>query len=798
MNNKISKKGIFRFRAIYTLLSLVAVVTIISISCSSKKTIETESLFRQSKRPNIGLPSEGVRRDSITGAIIVAEDVTYDHAETSLGDSDTTQQVKVGDNVDLTSQVFQLKAVEVKGKSQYTPERDGQINIDFVVTVPKEILSEKWRVIVKPELIHNDSVVYLKEFIVKGSEFAAMQKEDYGEYREFLEALVPKGNYDKEFLLSKDIKRDMRLRQNRYWDRYYNEWRNQLGYEKWRFEREDQDAFYVAKRYGAKYKKYSNYNFLSYTESQGKIKEGTLTEKYQKKYDKATRKYPKGWDNDYLTEKNFPKKYRENYRKGREFSFDDVTNEVFTEQDSIEIARDRYDFRAISLNEALIERKDEIFDINVIYPYHAPDTLRFDSIVETDKDFVYYYHQPYAVVEGLKSIRVTMNSRVEAMDRSTFTPQTADTLSYVISSLVQLADTSLMVRETKVYRNLSDFTTVFPKYPPNQSFFDVTFEDNENQMDKIMSKYHDAVAKGIVVDNIALTAYSSLDGKIETNEKLASQRVKGIKDYLVYKLPQSSNAEQVVTTSSKGEDIDGMISMVRRRKDLKNKDQILDLLADRKKIDDNELAIRWSYKNDYRIIRDSIYPLLRRVEVKFTMHRPNMDQDMIVEQQFLAGYDEGIRLLQDREYTKALEILNDYLDYNTALCLICLGYNARAYNILMEQESNANVEYLLAIVNYRLLKEPEAVKHLLKACELDPTKAYRAPIDSETRDLINKYNLRPQINAIIDKDITDSLQGPAFVDGEKDENAEDTESESTETTDDSTDSTEAEDDVVLE
>lgn len=791
MNNRISEQRIFGKKSILTISLLFFVVVVATtLSCSSKKTIETESLFHQFKRPNVGLPAEGVRRDSVTGAILLAEDVTYENAEFLFEDSDTMQQVKVGDNVDLTQQVFQLRSVEIKGKSQFTPERDGRVGVDFLVSIPKELLSEKWRVIIEPELLHNDSVIPLQPFIVKGSDFAEMQKKEYAEYRKFLEALVPKGNYDKEFSVNKKIKQDMQYRRERYWDKYYYEWDRQLDYEKWRYSREDQDAFYVAKKFGKRYKVYNENAYKSYRDTPDQVSEKKrLNDKYQKKYEKKTRKYPKGWDNEYLTEKQVPKKYRENFRKGRDFNFSNVSNDVLTEQDSVEIAKDRYDFRAIALNEALIERKDEIFDLHIKYPYNAPGEFRFDSIVDTGNDFLYYYNQSYPVVEGLRSLRVTMKSRIEAMDRSTFTPQIGDTLSYVISSLIQLVDTNLIIKENRIYRNLFDNISLFPKYPPNQSFFDVTLEDNKTQMNSFIDKFNDIKSRGLIIDNISMSAYTSLDGSFETNQKLATRRVKGVKDYLIYTMPKNTDVEHLIQTQSIGEDWDGMISLVRNRMDLMNKDKILDILADRSKPDESEYILRRTYKGDYKIIQDSVYPLLRRIDVKFAMHRPDMEDDVRVEQQVQEGYEEGIRLLQEREYTKALEILKDFSDYNTALCLTCLGYNARAYNILLEQESNANVEYLLSILTYRLQKEHDAVRYLLNACELDVNKAYRAQIDSETRALISKYNLKDRIQKILDKDIADSLEVPGFVEDGDNENTSENDVESTD---------EADEDVVLE
>ena len=59
-----------------------------------------------------------------------------------------------------------------------------------------------------------------------------------------------------------------------------------------------------------------------------------------------------------------------------------------------------------------------------------------------------------------------------------------------------------------------------------------------------------------------------------------------------------------------------------------------------------------------------------------------------------------------------------------------------------------NTEYLRTILSIRSNKDNEAIDHLMRACELDPSKVYRAPLDPEIADLISKYSLQRRIEGL--------------------------------------------------
>ena len=158
--------------------------------------------------------------------------------------------------------------------------------------------------------------------------------------------------------------------------------------------------------------------------------------------------------------------------------------------------------------------------------------------------------------------------------------------------------------------------------------------------------------------------------------------------------------------------------------------------------DRREEALR-TYPEGYKRMRDKYYPLLRAVEFKFHLHRRGMIQDTIIMPVIDSTYQDAIRMIENRQYKQALVVLDDQYpdDYNTAICLMSLGYDRRALEIMNRQADTSNRNYILAILYYRLKNETEAVKHFVKACEQDETKIWRGKLDPEINTLIKTYNL---------------------------------------------------------
>lgn len=751
------------------LMSLIIfmVVAAIMASCSSRKsTIMTKKLFMQTKRANIELPYQKDSKDG--GAAIVSERVTFRDAngkDLSYGEV----AFKEGENKLDTSAVYRLKEVEVKAKSRFAPERDGRISVDFKIVVPKEIVSNDWRLLLNPELMHNDSIVPLQKVILNGQGFVDKQEQDYADYEEFLGSLIDKSAYDSVYLDKKSVNKDIRTRQNYYFDIYFKDWKKQVAYEKWKFNREDVNSYYSAREVG--------YKSNEYHKALRKIEEHTVRNlvekkdttgiyaKYMNAFEKKTKKYPDKWEKQELDLKEVPRKYRDIHESGRTIS--DVINHVVTEKDSMDIAKNRYFFDEIALNEVAIARKDDIFKELVKFPYEENKSMvRLDTIIPEGDDFAFVYTQEYPVTIGLKSVRITMGSRVQAVDRSEYVLPASDTLSFFISSLAQLMDTSLVTKRTELRRNLYDRITVYTAYRggPKNSNYEISYEDNKVHMDKFLEAFQLYNDKpDFTIDSVTMVSTTSLDGDYDDNYELTLKRANSVKSYLSKTLAGEANVENLFNVVQKGEDWSTLVTQIRRRKDMPNKDEIVNMLTNAVYPDQCELDIKKQFPSDYKIIQDSIYPLLRRIEFIVDIHRTGLDNDT-VKVEYREDYKEGLRLMQDREYWKAIDILANYPDYNTALCLVCMGYNEKAEDLLVKLPVTANTEYLHAIICTRTNRDEEAVQHLMEACTLDPSKVYRTTLDPELGKLIKKYGLQHKLDAVSygDDDVTDMMGGDDF------------------------------------
>lgn len=745
-----------------------------------------KDLFMQSKRPAIELPF--VKGANNRGAALVAEQVVYTNAETI-----TKTSLDMNKAVDL-NEVQELNEVVVTAKSRFTPEQDGRVNIDFILKVPKELLSTNFRVTLNPKLLHNDSLVPLKNILLKGDEFKIRQKQSYVDYENFLNSIVEKSNYDSVFVDHDGVRQDIRNQQEFYYDQYHKEWSRQVDYEDWRIKKDRAEAISEASKLGFDKKLYhenirkarelamkevakgkdttgffarymnkhmksqnldkgiltvetkTDYRYDFYREYSQKAREKVLTDwSNGKDTIGAYAKYMKDFDGKFKTMvldgedlKEVPDRYRDIYKSGRDM--DQIDMQQFTERDSVEIAQSRYKYDEIAMNEMKEAMREERRRELIIFPYE--EGARLDTVIQTDQDFIYHYKQDYPVAPGLKSIRLVLNTQIDAVDRSRFVQPFSDTLSYFISSLSQLVDTSLIIKKTTVHRDVYNTMAIYPKFMPGKHAFDVKYKDNKEETEKLINTYRTFSEEGkLLMDSIMIRVSTALDGSYDKNYELSMKRAEALKAYFVKTLG-GNDLNLVFKTRQSGEDWNTLAKLINRRTDMQDKSAILDSLSQAVYPDQTEVNIKKMYPQDYKIIRDSIYPLLSRADIVFNMKRQGVTEEVMVKVEERPDYAKALDLLQDRKYWDALDILSNYPDYNTALCLVCMGYNAKALELLETLDQTGDTEYLLAILAVRSKDDNLAIEHLLKACELDSSKIYRASLDPEIVSLVDKYNLQ--------------------------------------------------------
>jgi hypothetical protein len=721
------------------LFTNIALIVGLTSSCSLKKLVKndeetlTKSLYMQFKNPTIELPDDN---SSDEKSHVVSEQVTYTHADNELSEklrNETTNKKSV-------NEMQTLDEVVVTAKSRYTPERKGKVNIDFVIKVPKELLSSRWRVTLSPQLVCNDSVIQMEKIVLKGNDFVLMQEKGYSDYDSYLKSIVNKSSYDSVFLDRKLTEKDIRNIQLSFYRKYYSDWKKQKKYLEDLALWEKRQNFFTMKQREFKAETYPLFMRKIYEEKIERTLKGVDTtgvyHRYMQEYNKRANEMISHYEN----------------RKQESLKFKPIDGQVgkplfsvkartFNKQDSINTAKFRYNFKEIATNEMKEKQKDLAF--NKIVTYRYQEHIRLDTTIEAGKDFVYLYTKSYDVIPGLNKIQIFMDTKVDGIDQSSYFVPSTDTLFYFIASTAQLADTTLKYKVSNLTRIGYNQITAYIDYLPKGNPFNVNFKDNKEQTQKIID-FIDAIRKNKVysLDSIEIQVSRSLAGKFETNQILSEKHAQAFKNYLEASLGDSLQANTIFKEEGIGEDWNSLVREIQRSPNVVNKEKILNMLASAKFPDLTEEDIRKGFETDYAFIADSIYPRLNKTTVVFNLHRMDMTQDKEVRKEYKGDqYAEGLRLLLEREYWKALQILSNYPDYNTALCLACLGYNGKAYELLVELPKTADNEYLLALVCYRMKKEDEAVNHLSEAFKLDPNKRYRIKLDAEISELVDKYKI---------------------------------------------------------
>ena len=133
-------------------------------------------------------PMNVVKRDSVS--LPPVSNFTFVN---SKGDS-----IPVGMSVEWDSihkenlTTLALDEVVVSARStRNTAERNGMVNIEFVVTVPQALQKDNWMLNIRPVLMRGHTPDSLKELRFTGQRFREAQERDYRHYDRFVEKIIP-------------------------------------------------------------------------------------------------------------------------------------------------------------------------------------------------------------------------------------------------------------------------------------------------------------------------------------------------------------------------------------------------------------------------------------------------------------------------------------------------------------------------------------------------------------------------------------------------------------------------------
>ena len=86
---------------------------------------------------------------------------------------------------------LQIEQVTVVAKMRSIPERNGRVVLDFIVTLPKELLGKSRSVVITPVLHKPDESVPLEDLVIRGGRFSLLQERENLQYETYVERFRP-------------------------------------------------------------------------------------------------------------------------------------------------------------------------------------------------------------------------------------------------------------------------------------------------------------------------------------------------------------------------------------------------------------------------------------------------------------------------------------------------------------------------------------------------------------------------------------------------------------------------------
>ena len=417
-----------------------------------------------------------------------------------------------------------------------------------------------------------------------------------------------------------------------------------------------------------------------------------------------------------------------------------IRTRSITPEDSAAITERFTDYKKIAENQKRKEQAGAMYEKYVRFPY---EPARLDTVIKQGNSFVYYYKQELPATENTKKIELTLDGQILSRDEVRTQLPPSDTITYYISSMVQFLDRTPRYRKKIITRKDEVSLRAYVTYKSGSTGFDEKTGNNKAEIDKVFETIRGINYTGeFLIDSIRMTATSSPEGSSEMNLFLSRERALALKKYLAARTEDREGVDTLFRPRWTGEDWDRLHELVLSDDSLANKAGILRILKETKNPDSREHALR-EYASDYKRIRERYYPLLRCVEFNFHLHRRDMIQDTIVMPVIDSTYMHAVSLIENRQYKQALSMLEEFYgeDYNTAVCLMSLGYDSRALDVMLKQPDTSDRNYLLSILYSRLGREKEALKMYVRSCDQDDSKIWRGKLDPEINKLIVTYNL---------------------------------------------------------
>lgn len=363
-----------------------------------------------------------------------------------------------------------------------------------------------------------------------------------------------------------------------------------------------------------------------------------------------------------------------------------------------------------------------------------------DSIIPAGKALEYHYRQDFKTEDFSRRLQLTIAAKIEDLGASTFMLRESDTLTYILSTLTQFLDRQTRYIREKIMRKVTETLKAEITYPVAGTEVIDTLGHNAGELAKVRNKIQEINnSYQFVIDSISITAGASPEGSAAQNKYLSEQRGERLKDILQNMLDDDLEV-QAIKVHSVGEDWISLRNII-TGSGLHHKDDILAIIDQTEDQDERESKIMALSPDEYKFMRDSLYPQLRTVEFVFYLARRGMVEDFMYTDVVDEEYAHALELMDEHRYAQAMPKMLEYRDINAAVCYMSLGYDKEALDILQEEKSSAEVEYLKAVLLSRQGNTQAAVDAFITSVRFDPSKMNRGQLDPEISKLIQAYRL---------------------------------------------------------
>lgn len=394
--------------------------------------------------------------------------------------------------------------------------------------------------------------------------------------------------------------------------------------------------------------------------------------------------------------------------------------------------------------------------------------IRLDTVLrDIDGNFVYQYTQSIRTRPKLRKVDIVLSGDIFEQEHHLYTMPRSEPLTFYISSLSAFVDTRERYLTRVLERKAAANTACYVDFASGSSEIDLSLGHNATEMGRIRGNILELLQNtSFDLDSIVISASASPEGTVKSNGALAERRAASVATYFddyirhwrdsVKKNSFSVSVDDSGRESighntsipasipflsrSSGENWPYLGVLVDEDTVMTSKDK-LSFIRHLETADVDERERRMQAEPWYRYMRENLYPRLRTVRFDFFLHRKGMVKDTVHTTELDTTYMRGVRLLQEREYEKALTCLRDYRDYNTAIAYVSLDYNASAMAILQELPRTPQVSYMLALLYARAGDDGKAVENYLRACRDDRSYVFRGNLDPEIYVLIQRYGL---------------------------------------------------------